>query len=111
MIGMEKVPFERVLGGPVGTRLQALHEEHGIALQMERTVKAIEDDGDGNVAAVVLDNDVRIPADMCIVGAGVVPTTSFIKGVELQVSVVLLGHAVILTVWHSAIAVFCATKR
>jgi NADPH-dependent 2,4-dienoyl-CoA reductase/sulfur reductase-like enzyme len=84
VIGMEKVAFERVLGFDVGARIQRLHESNGIRFHMQRTVKAIEADADGNVKAVVLDNGVRLDADICVVGAGVVPATSFVKGVPLE---------------------------
>jgi apoptosis-inducing factor 3 len=84
VIGMEKVAFERVLGFDVGARIQRMHEGNGIRFHMERTVKAIEADAQGNVKAVVLDNGVRLDADICVVGAGVVPTTSFVKGVPLE---------------------------
>ena len=84
VIGMEKVPFERVLGSQLGERFQTLHQVHGVRFHMERTVARIHDNGSGGVAAVELDNGTKLDADLCIVGAGVVPTTSFIKGVELQ---------------------------
>lgn len=48
--GMEKVPFERVLGLAVGEALQVLHESKGVVFEMQRTVQSIEDDGNGGVA-------------------------------------------------------------
>jgi len=82
VIGMEKVPFERVLGSELGAAMQALHESKGIKFQMQATLKDVRHDGK-TVSAVVLNSGEEIECDMICVGAGVVPTTSFIKGVEL----------------------------
>jgi NADPH-dependent 2,4-dienoyl-CoA reductase/sulfur reductase-like enzyme len=84
VIGMEKVAFERVLGLEVGHRIQRMHESNGIRFHCERVVKSIEAHENGDVKAVVLDNGARLEADICVVGAGVVPTTSFVKGVTLE---------------------------
>ncbi len=76
VIGMEKVPFERVLGAKLGAALQRLHEEKGkILFYMERVVKELTGVA-GAVSAVVLDNGVVLPAGIVVMGAGVVPTTS-----------------------------------
>lgn len=82
VIGMEKVPFERVLGAELGAAMQALHESKGIKFQMQATLKDVRHDGK-TVSAVVLNSGEEIECDMICVGAGVTPTTSFIKGVEL----------------------------
>ena len=82
-VSTQAVPFERVLGARVGAALQRLHESHGVRFHLPRVVKSIVDDGQGGVAAVVLDNDVRLEADCCVVGAGVVPTTSFISNLTV----------------------------
>lgn len=82
VIGMEKVPFERVLGAELGAAMQALHETKGIKFQMQATLKDVRHDGK-TVSAVVLNSGEEIECDMICVGAGVTPTTSFIKGVEL----------------------------
>lgn len=78
IIGMEKVPFERVLGPDLGTAMRQLHEiksEGKIVFHMQRTVKELRG-VNGAVSAVVLDGDTVLPAGLVVVGAGVVPTTS-----------------------------------
>ncbi|CAG8704640.1 7642_t:CDS:10, partial [Funneliformis mosseae] len=82
VIGMEKVPFERVLGEKVGKVFQTLHESHGIKFYLEAGVTAIEpSETDPSVCgAVVLRDGTKIKADIVIVGAGVVPSTGFLKG-------------------------------
>jgi len=82
VIGMEKVPFERVLGVEIGAAMQALHESKGVKFQMQATLKDVKHDGQ-RVTSVILNSGQEIECDMICVGAGVVPTTSFIKGVEL----------------------------
>jgi len=76
VIGMEKVPFERVLGVQVGSVLQKLHEQNGVKFLMERVTKEYR--GDKSVRSVVLDNGVELEVDIVVLGAGVIPSTAFI---------------------------------
>lgn len=82
VVGMEKVPFERVLGEQVGASLQALHETKGIKFHMQATVADVEFDGN-QVTKLKLNNGTELDADLICVGAGVIPATAFVKGVEL----------------------------
>jgi NADPH-dependent 2,4-dienoyl-CoA reductase/sulfur reductase-like enzyme len=84
-IGMEKVPFERVLGVKIGSALQKLHEKNGIQFRLERVVKEFKG-ADGKVSAVVLDNGEVLDADICIIGAGIVPSTRYIKSGTLNLA-------------------------
>jgi NADPH-dependent 2,4-dienoyl-CoA reductase/sulfur reductase-like enzyme len=81
VIGMEKVPFERVLGEKIGAVFQKLHEKSGVKFYMRAGVKAIEpSQTDPSVGgAVVLQDGTNIKADVIVVGAGVVPSTEFLK--------------------------------
>jgi len=83
VIGMESVPFERVLGEKIGIHLQKLHEKNGVSFRMKRVVKEFRGI-DKTVTSVLLDNGEVIDADICIVGAGIIPATKFIKGVEIE---------------------------
>ncbi|CAI2162998.1 14534_t:CDS:10 [Funneliformis geosporum] len=82
VIGMEKVPFERVLGEKVGKVFQTLHESHGIKFHLKAGVTAIEpsETDPTVVGAVVLGDGTKIKADIVVVGAGVIPSTGFLKG-------------------------------
>lgn len=83
VVGMENVPFERVLGEKLGTQLQILHEKNGVSFRMRRVVKefrGIED----KVMSVLLDNGEILDADLCIVGAGIIPATKFLRNVTLE---------------------------
>ncbi|CAH1761907.1 9293_t:CDS:10 [Entrophospora sp. SA101] len=58
-----------VLGLEIGGALKKLHEKNGIKFYLETGVNSIEA-SDGT----------KIPADIVVVGAGVVPETGFLKG-------------------------------
>lgn len=80
VIGMEKVPFERVLGPEIGAALQQFHETKGkIVFHMQRVVSELKATADGAVAAVVLDNGVTLDAGIVVMGAGVIPATSMFR--------------------------------
>jgi len=83
VIGMESVPFERVLGEKIGSALQKFHEKFGIAFRMKRVVKEFRG-VDGEVRSVLLDNGEQLDADVCILGAGIIPSTKFLKNVRLE---------------------------
>lgn len=78
-VGMEKVPFERVLGPEVGAALQALHEKNGVKFRFERVVKEFRPSVDdaARVGSVVLDDDSVLPADLVVLGAGMIPVTKW----------------------------------
>jgi len=84
VVGMEKVPFERVLGVEVGTAIQKLHESKGVKFCLLKTVKEFQ--GDTMVRAVVLDDGTVLDAGVVVIGAGVIPATSFIKSGPVQIS-------------------------
>lgn len=77
VIGMEKVPFERVLGTDIGGAIQRLHEAKGVRFYMQRVVKEFK--GDSVVRQVVLDDGTELDADLVVVGAGIIPATNFVK--------------------------------
>jgi len=79
VIGMESVPFERVLGKDIGYIMQKFHEANGINFIMDANCKQFKTTA-GQVTSVILKNDKEIPnVDMVILGAGVYPATSYIK--------------------------------
>ena len=76
------VPFEKVLGAEIGGMFQRLHESHAIQFRLGATAARFE--GEGKVAAVILDNGERLDADLVVVGIGVTPATGFLEGVTLH---------------------------
>lgn len=82
VVGLDAVPFEKILGARIGRVVQGWHEKEGIRFHLGRKVGRF--DGDGSVSAVVLDNDERLPADVVLLGLGVKPQTDFLRGIPLE---------------------------
>ncbi|KAF7551886.1 hypothetical protein G7Z17_g4701 [Cylindrodendrum hubeiense] len=81
VVGMEKVPLERVLGEPVGAGIQKSLEGKGIKFYMGAGVdKAEPSESDpSKVGAVYLKDGTKLPADLVILGVGVSPATEFMR--------------------------------
>eukprot|EP00820_Chromera_velia_P015111 Cvel_25109.t1-p1 / transcript=Cvel_25109.t1 / gene=Cvel_25109 / organism=Chromera_velia_CCMP2878 / gene_product=Apoptosis-inducing factor 3, putative / transcript_product=Apoptosis-inducing factor 3, putative / location=Cvel_scaffold2801:21356-23326(+) / protein_length=522 / sequence_SO=supercontig / SO=protein_coding / is_pseudo=false len=85
VIGMEKVPFERVLGFEVGKIFGDLLKEKKINYEPSAVVQRYKTEN-GKVCAVEIKkgDDVKaIKADAVVLGAGVVPNTKMVKKVEV----------------------------
>jgi len=70
-------PLVRATGDRMGASIAGLHDRHGSPLLCGRGVVAIE--GDGKVERVVLDDGTELPADLVIVGIGVVPSVGWLE--------------------------------
>lgn len=83
VIGMEKVPFERVLGPEVGAIMHNLHKAKGVSFRLSEVTDAFVQAGDA--VTVRLKSGEELIADLVVIGAGVVPATAFLvdAGVEL----------------------------
>jgi NADPH-dependent 2,4-dienoyl-CoA reductase/sulfur reductase-like enzyme/nitrite reductase/ring-hydroxylating ferredoxin subunit len=81
IVGLEKVPLERVMGEEVGKTCQNLLEKSGVRFKMSASVdKATPSSSDPNkVGAVHLKDGTVLPADLVILGVGVRPATDFLK--------------------------------
>ncbi|KAF8624511.1 hypothetical protein AX15_005826 [Amanita polypyramis BW_CC] len=81
VIGMERYPFEAVLGETVGAGLMKYHESQGVKFHMSTKVERIVPREDNpNLAGGVVINGNMIPADFVIMGVGVAPATQFLEG-------------------------------
>eukprot|EP01126_Amoeba_proteus_P042938 TRINITY_DN4680_c0_g1_i4.p1 TRINITY_DN4680_c0_g1~~TRINITY_DN4680_c0_g1_i4.p1 ORF type:complete len:465 (-),score=94.08 TRINITY_DN4680_c0_g1_i4:14-1408(-) len=78
VVGMEAVPFQRVLGLRIGQFMRRLHESAGITFYMDNVTKEFKV-VEGKVASVVLRDGTELPADLVVLGAGIHPNLSFIK--------------------------------
>src|ERR1044072_8971424 len=74
------VPFEKTLGAEIGGLFRRVREARGVEFKLGSGVARFE--GDGAVAAVVLDSGERVEADLVVVGVGVRPGRGFLEGVE-----------------------------
>eukprot|EP00753_Platysulcus_tardus_P008014 PLAT15554.3.p1 GENE.PLAT15554.3~~PLAT15554.3.p1 ORF type:complete len:851 (+),score=393.33 PLAT15554.3:1037-3589(+) len=84
VVGMEAVPFERVLGGAIGAAMQTLHEGKGIHFRMSSKLAKFEsasgaEEGEP-VSGVRLECGDLLEAQLVIIGAGIIPATEFLEG-------------------------------
>jgi len=61
----------RAVAPEVGKHFEELHQGHGVDLRLGVKIKSI--DGYGKVASVVLEDDDPVPADLVVIGIGIVP--------------------------------------
>jgi len=80
VVGSSAVPYARSLGPRVGAMLQALHQEKGVVIKNELSVKELRG-LDGRLTQVVLTDGTELPAEACLLGVGVMPCTEFLQGV------------------------------
>lgn len=81
IVGMEKVPLERVLGEEVGGVIQKGMEGKGLKFIMSAGVDKAEPSTTDpkKVGAVVLKDGTRLEADLVILGVGVSPATEYLR--------------------------------
>ncbi len=83
VVAPDHVPFEKILGAEIGKLFQRVHERHGVEFRLGEQVEGFVS-SNGRVESVLLGSGERIDADLVIVGVGVAPATSFLRGVELH---------------------------
>lgn len=76
--------MSRVVSEQVSEFYQKEHADHGVKLLLSTDIKGFA--GDGNVHAVDLADGTQIPADLVVVGIGVVPNTELATNAGLEVS-------------------------
>ncbi|MEL6770231.1 MAG: FAD-dependent oxidoreductase [Bacteroidota bacterium] len=82
VVGIEAVPFERILGPEVGRVFQDLHEENGVAFRMEASADAISKTNVG--LRLTLGDGSTLDADFIVMGVGVTPATDFVDGLPMD---------------------------
>lgn len=88
VVGLEKVPMERVLGPELGRFVQGLHEAHGVVFHLGASIARIENDENDTA---ILSDGTRLPAEIVIIGAGVRPALALAEraGLTLDRGVVV----------------------
>jgi len=78
VVDLVKVPFQLTLGEKLGAFFTKLHESNNVKFHFETSVKEFKGEN-GQVKEAVLANGTVLPADVCVMGIGVVPATEFLK--------------------------------
>lgn len=88
VVAPEEVPLAALIGDALGRFVQDLHEEHGVDFRLGRGVNEI------GQKAVTLDDGAVIPADLVVVGIGVVPRTGLADeaGLDTDKGVIVNEH-------------------
>lgn len=90
LVEIADVPLGRVLGEEMGRFYGQVHRDHGVRLLTGVGVTAILGDGDGYSAGavrrVVLTDGTVVPADVVVVGIGIVPSTGLAAGIGAEVA-------------------------
>ncbi len=96
-------PLVRATGSEMGAAIASLHERNGTSLRCGVGVRAVE--GQGSVERVVLDDGTVIPADLVVIGIGVVPAVDWLAGSGLT-----LDNGIVCdeTLWTGAPGVYAA---
>uniref|UniRef100_A0A669CV61 AIF family member 3 n=1 Tax=Oreochromis niloticus TaxID=8128 RepID=A0A669CV61_ORENI len=85
VIGIESVPFKKALGEKVGKAIMKLFEANRVKFYMLNEVSEMVGHH-GQLKEVVLKSGKVLRADVCVIGAGSVPATGFLKqsGIHLD---------------------------
>ncbi|WP_372656669.1 NAD(P)/FAD-dependent oxidoreductase [Hydrogenophaga sp.] len=86
----------RVTGATLSAFYESVHREAGVDLRTNASVQAIERDASGAATAVLCGDGTRLPADVVIVGIGMLANTALAEAAGLRVEggIVVDEHAV-----------------
>ncbi|GAA5980018.1 hypothetical protein JCM11641_008264 [Rhodosporidiobolus odoratus] len=88
VVGMDEVPFEKILGKQIGNGIRKFHESKGTKfhLPVELSHFTASSSDSSKVGAVVLKDGTSLPADVVILGTGVKPCSQLLKdaGLDLE---------------------------
>lgn len=84
IISRSPVPFAAVFGKEIGARIKQLFEEKHVVFHSGSDIVKFIGEGD-TLKSVELSSGDVLPADICIVGIGVKPATSFLKDSGIDV--------------------------
>lgn len=83
LVDLVEVPLQRVLGPEVGAIYARLHAGHGVDLHMGVGVEALR--GETSVREVLLTDGTVLPADLVVIGVGVIPRVGLARDAGLGV--------------------------
>jgi apoptosis-inducing factor 3 len=79
VVAPEEIPLAHAVGETLGRFVADLHREHGVEFRLGRGVIEIREE------EVLLDDGTRLPADLVVVGIGVVPRSGLAEAAGLAV--------------------------
>ena len=79
MVGLERIPLERVLGSDLGTLVRDLHEAHGVSFHLGNSVARV----DGK--RVTLNDGTTLEGDFTVLGVGVKPAIALAEQAGLVI--------------------------
>lgn len=79
----EARPLARVTGEEISHFFTQVHQEAGVDIRCNTGVSALE--GDQRVQAVITDSGERFPADLVVVGVGILPATALAEAAGLDI--------------------------
>lgn len=85
LVDLVEAPFQLALGKDVGNVVKKLLAEKGVQFHFQTSASEFVGSG-GKIKEVVLQNGTKLPADLCVMGVGVVPVTDFLKGSGINIS-------------------------
>jgi NADPH-dependent 2,4-dienoyl-CoA reductase/sulfur reductase-like enzyme len=83
MVEPMPTPLGRVLGARMGEAVTALHREQGVDVRTGVGVGSVSAGSEGSVRVTLADGS-ELPADLVVVGIGVVPATGWLEGTDLD---------------------------
>ena len=84
VVSPDAIPFEKLLGERVGRRLKSLHESKGVEFVVGKVASFATDDEAGRATAATLEDGASVEGDLFVVGLGVTPATSMVRGVSFR---------------------------
>jgi 3-phenylpropionate/trans-cinnamate dioxygenase ferredoxin reductase subunit len=84
VVELDSLPLRRVLGREVASIFADLHKSHGVTFRFGVGVGEFRGT-DGKLTSVVLADGSELPADLAIVGVGIVPNVELAAGAGLEV--------------------------
>ncbi|CAB1353125.1 unnamed protein product [Coregonus sp. 'balchen'] len=82
VIGSSELPYQKTLGPEIGKVTMMMLAEKDVAFYMNDNVTEVRGEN-GKVKEVVLKSGTVIPADVLIVGIGVIPNSEFLQGTPI----------------------------
>jgi 3-phenylpropionate/trans-cinnamate dioxygenase ferredoxin reductase subunit len=84
VVEMDQLPLRRVLGDEVAALIRDLHQAHGVEFRFGTQVQELRGEA-GRLSTVVLADGTELPADLALVGIGILPATELAVAAGLEV--------------------------